>query len=259
MDESAERTRRIRLDLGYDGTDFAGWQAQPDRDAIQSRVEEALRRLYRSEGRIPVTAAGRTDAGAHAEGQVAHFDAPRPIPPEGVAAGANNRLPAAIRILRAAKAADDFHARFDAQAKTYRYDLVNRRPVSPLRSRYAWAVGGALDPAAMETAARAFQGTHDFRAFFAAPPDERPKNPVRTVIGARIAVDSDRIRFEVTATGFLRHMVRRMTGTLVAVGQGRIPVSRVGAMLENPGIPGPRFRAPACGLRLVSVEYPPER
>ncbi len=262
MDGSADGTAgRLRLDLAYDGSDFAGWQAQAGRDTIQSRVEDALAELYRSDRRIPVTAAGRTDAGVHAEGQVAHFDAPRAIPPEGVVAGANGRLPATIRILGAAPAVDDFHARFQARAKTYRYDLVTGAAVSPLRSRYAWAVGGALDPAAMEAAARAFPGAHDFRAFFAAPPDERPASPVRTVLEARLSVEGDEVRFEVTATGFLRHMVRRMTGALVAVGQRRIPASRVRAMLEDPATPGPRFRAPACGLRLVSVAYPdnPER
>ncbi len=250
---------RIRLEIAYDGSDFAGWQRQPGRDTIQSRVEQALRHLYRSEARIPVTAAGRTDAGVHAEGQVAHFDAPRAIPPEGIVAAGNAVLPEAIRILRAAPAAGDFHARFQAKAKTYRYDFLTGPRVSPLASRFGWPVG-TLDTEAMEAAAQAFLGEHDFRAFFTAAPDERPASPMRTVLAARIEQKKDRVRFEVTASGFWRYMVRRMAGTLSAVGRGRIPAARVREMLEDPDAPGPRFRAPARGLCLMSVRYPePER
>ena len=145
-------TVRVRLDLAYDGTDFAGWQAQPDRDTVQGRVEAAVGRLYRRTPgqRTPVVGAGRTDAGVHAEGQVAHFDAPTRIPAAGIRAGLNGLLPDAIRVLAAAEAAPDFHARFSAAGKTYRYHLLTEAVVSPLRSRYAWPVGGGLSREAME-------------------------------------------------------------------------------------------------------------
>ena len=248
---------RVRLDLAYDGSGFSGWQLQPGRDTVQGRVEEALRRLYRRDAgeRIPVVCAGRTDAGVHAEQQVAHFDAPLAIPCHGVRVGANHLLPASIRVLAAREAAAGFHARHDAVAKTYRYYLLPAAPVSPLRARYAWAVGPRLGREAMEAAARAFVGRHDFRAFFAAPAGEQPESPQRTVTAARVFDEDGFLVFEVTADGFWRYMVRRMAGTLVAVGHGRLPAERVGELLADPETPGPRFRAPASGLRLWRVRY----
>lgn len=251
---------RIRLNLAYDGTDFAGWQIQPERDTIQFRVETAVASLYRLErtDRIPVVGAGRTDAGVHAEGQVAHFDAPFRIPPAGVRAALNGLLPGAIRVLAAAETAPDFHARFSAAAKTYRYHLLRTAVASPLLARYAWSAGAGLSRAPMEEAARAFVGRHDFRAFFTAPAGEEPRSPLRTVSVARLLGTADGLTFEVTADGFLRYMVRRMVGTLVAVGRGQLPAARVAEMLGDPERPGPRFRAPASGLRLYRVHYGPD-
>ena len=250
-------TVRVRLDLASDGTDFAGWQAQPDRDTIQGRIEAAVGRLYRHapEARIPVVGAGRTDAGVHAEGQVAHFDAPHAIPPVGIRAGLNGLLPEAIRVLAAAKSAPDFHARFDAVGKTYHYHLLTEAVVSPLESRYAWPAGGGLSREAMEEGAAALAGRHDFRAFFTAPPGEEPATPVRQVSTARFVEAGGELVFEVTAEGFLRYMVRRMVGTLVAIGRGQLPPERVAEMLRDPEASGPRFRAPAAGLRLYRVHY----
>ena len=247
---------RVRLDLAYDGTDFAGWQRQPDRDTIQNRIETAVGRLYREahEQRTPVVGAGRTDAGVHAEGQVAHFDAPLTIPPAGIRAGLNALLPDTIRVLGAAEAAADFHARFDAAGKTYRYHLLTGA-VSPLRTRYAWPAGDGLSREAMEVGAAALVGRHDFRAFFAAPPGEEPATPLRNVLTARFVEAGDELVFEVSAEGFLRYMVRRMVGTLVAIGRGQLPPDRIAEMLRNPETPGPRFRAPAAGLRLYRVHY----
>ena len=248
---------RIRLDLAYDGTDFAGWQHQPDRETIQGRIEAAVGKLYRLAAgeRTPVIGAGRTDAGVHAEGQVAHFDAPFRIPPAGIRTGLNDLLPDAIRVLGAAEAAPGFHARFDATGKTYRYHLLTGTAVSPLRSRYAWPVTGRLYQQAMEEAAGALIGRHDFRAFFAAPRGEEPRSPIRNVFAARLFEAEPELVFEVAADGFLRYMVRRMVGALVAVGRGQLPADRLGALLRDPELPGPRFRAPAAGLRLYRVHY----
>lgn len=248
---------RVRLDLAYDGTDFAGWQRQPDRDTVQGRIEAAVGRLYRQppEQRTPVVGAGRTDAGVHAEGQVAHFDAPVPIPPAGIRAGLNGLLPDSIRVLAAAEAGPHFHARFDTTGKTYRYHLLTDPVVSPLRTRYAWPAGEGLSRQAMEEGAAALVGRHDFRAFFAAPPGEEPATPVRNVFTARLFEAGAELVFEVSAEGFLRYMVRRMVGTLVAIGRGQLPPERIAEMLRDSEAPGPRFRAPAAGLRLHRVHY----
>jgi tRNA pseudouridine38-40 synthase len=250
---------RVRLDLAYDGTDFAGWQRQPDQATVQSRLEAAVGRLYRQAPghRTPLVAAGRTDAGVHAEGQVAHFDAPVAIPPAGIRAGLNRLLPDSIRVLEAAEAAPGFHARFDAIGKTYRYHLLTGAEVSPLRTRYAWPVGDRLSREAMEDGAARLVGRHDFRAFFTAPPGEEPATPIRNVFAARFLESGDDLVFEVFAEGFLRYMVRRMVGALVAVGRGQLRASQVEAMLRDPEAPGPRFRAPASGLRLFRVHYEP--
>lgn len=248
------RTHRIRLDLAYDGADFAGWQRQSDRDTVQERVESALSRLYRS--RVTVVAAGRTDAGVHAEGQVAHYDAVLPIPPRGVVTALNRALPASIRIQAATVASPDFHARHDAVSRTYRYHLVPGPPPSPLVSRFAWATGRELDRGAFEAEAATLPGTHDFRAFFTGSGDGREPNPVRTVLAVRVFRSDPALVFEITATAFLRYMVRRIVGALEAVGNGRLPPGRVAAMLRDPERPGPRLRAPAGGLRLHSVAYP---
>lgn len=271
VDERGENRRmRLRLDLAYDGSDFAGWQLQPGMDTVQGRIEGALARLYGrprrrgakrgfvgSASRIPVVAAGRTDAGVHAEHQVAHFDAPHPrVPPEGVRAALNHRLPGAIRILAAAAATADFHAQHHAAAKTYRYHLLTGNDPSPLRARFALPVGPALDREAMERAAEALPGAHDFRAFAAAPPDDRPETTVRTIREARfLDASPDEWIFEVTADGFLRYMVRRIVGSLLAAGRGQIPPETVAAMLRGDAAPGPRLRAPAAGLRLHRVHY----
>ena len=251
---------RIRLDLAYDGTDYRGWQLQPGHDTVQGRIEDALARLFalaidKTIPRIAVVAAGRTDAGVHAEGQVAHFDAPRPMPSRGLRIALNHRLPDSIRTLRATPAQPDFHARFDAVGKTYRYHLLTEPIPSPLRSRFAWAVGHALDLGQMEIAARAFLGAHDFRAFFHAAPGEEPETPVREIRNVRLFRQTGALVIEVTGDGFLRYMVRRMVGSLVAVGCGRVPTDSVRALLQNAQTPGPRFRAPACGLRLYRVWY----
>lgn len=249
---------RLRLDLAYDGTDFAGWQRQPGRDTIQQRIEHALGRLYRTSAEDPpsVVAAGRTDRGVHAEGQVAHFDAPFEIPPQGVLAAANRVLPPAIRIRAVREVPPNFHARYHAVSKTYRYHLAPDGIPSPLVSRFAWATGRGLDLGAAREAAAAFRGRHDFRAFFTATGDEAPADPVRTITGARLLQEKSVIVFEVTAPGFLRYMVRRMVGTLEAVGRGQLPPSRIREMLDDPDSAGPRFRAPAAGLRLHEVRYP---
>lgn len=263
--------RRIRLDFGYDGTGFAGWQLQPGKDTIQGRIESALSRIYHPPGgrrapagerpRIPVVAAGRTDAGVHAEHQTAHFDAPHSrIPPDALRSALNHRLPGAVRVHAAAPAAPDFHAQHHATEKTYRYHLLTGESPSPLRARFAWPAGPGLDRREMERAAAFFPGEHDFTAFRQSAPDEREKSPVRTIRRAAfLDAAEDEWIFEVAADGFLRYLARRIVGSLVAVGRRRITADSVGALLRNPRTPGPRFRAPAAGLRLHRVDYPEAR
>lgn len=253
---------RIRLDFGYDGTGFAGWQLQPGKDTIQGRIEGALSRIYfppgRSPSRIPVVAAGRTDAGVHAEQQVAHFDPPHPrVPPQALRAALNHRLPGAIRVRAAAPAAPDFHAQHHAREKTYRYHLLTGESPSPLRARFAWPAGPGLDRREMERAAAFFPGRRDFTAFRQSAPNEREKSPVREIRRAAfLDAAGDEWIFEIAADGFLRYLVRRIVGSLVAVGKRRITAESVAALLADPRTPGPRFRAPAAGLRLHRVDYP---
>ena len=248
---------RVRLDLAYDGTDFAGWQAQPDRDTVQGRIEAAVGRLYRqAPGQRTPVVGGREDRRRGARRRTgSSFRRARRDSSAGIRAGLNALLPGSIRVLAAAEAAPDFHARFGAAGKTYRYHLLTDAVVSPLRSRYAWPVGDGLSREAMEEAAAVLAGRHDFRAFFTAPPGDEPETPVRNVMAARFVEAGNELIFEITADGFLRYMVRRMVGTLVAIGRGQLPSDRVAEMLRDPDASGPRFRAPAAGLRLYRVHY----
>jgi tRNA pseudouridine38-40 synthase len=257
----------FKLTIAYDGTNYVGWQRQAAGTSIQGLIEHALREL---DGRdVTVTGAGRTDAGVHALGQVASFSLQREIEPEMLVRALNARLPADVRALSAAAAAADFHARYAARRKTYRYRICNASVLNPFERHLAWHVAGALDVDAMDTAARALEGRHDFAAFAAAGGSTRTTE--RTVVrsrvsrttnlstteglGPRVLRGGDLIVFEITGDGFLRHMVRAIAGTLVEVGRGRWPGGQMGELLasRDRGRAGPT--APPGGLFLVGVEY----
>jgi tRNA pseudouridine38-40 synthase len=262
--------RTFRIVVAYDGTEFVGWQRQASGASIQGLLEDAL---YELDGRpVTVTGAGRTDAGVHALGQVAAFTLERSIEPDVVTRALNARLPDAVRVLSTAVAAADFHPRFGARAKTYRYRLCVAPVLSPFERRYAWHVG-ALDIDAMRVAARCVEGRHDFAAFQSAGTDVattireifvsrieecglridcgiNDKSAIRTPQSAMVCV-----AYEITGDGFLRHMVRSIVGTLVEIGRGRHPASWMDEVIasRDRGAAGPT--APAAGLVLMSVDY----
>ena len=242
---------RIAIGLEYDGSRFLGWQTQPGGGAIQDVLERALAAIAGEE--IAVTGAGRTDRGVHASAQVAHFDTTAVRPETAWVRGVNAFLPESIAVLWARAVDAQFHARFSAIARTYRYRLVNR-PVRPaLSARHAGWHYAALDVAAMRSASRVLVGEHDFSAFRAA--ECQAKTPVRTIHSVEIEQRADEIQFVIRANAFLHHMVRNIVGSLVYVGAGRQPATWMGEVLAS------RDRNKAAptyapeGLYLERIEY----
>lgn len=259
--------RTLKLVLAYDGTRFVGWQRQAEGVSIQGLVEEALGRI---EGRpVAVAASGRTDAGVHALGQVATARLDHPLPAADLLRALNAMLPADVRVLAVDEAPDGFHARFSAREKTYRY-LLAPSPAGPFAGRFAWVVPGDLDVAAMDAAARLLAGQHDFAAFQSTgTPVAHARRrvsrsgvrdaPLAAMLGTALAppaLPGARVlAFEVTADGFLRHMVRAMAGSLAEVGAGRRDPSWLGEALRSGSRAAAGPTAPACGLFLVGVGY----
>jgi len=244
--------RNIRLLLEYDGTRYHGWQRQADAATIQQTIEEALERLTGQ--KLALIGSGRTDAGVHARGQVANFCTVSAIPLKAFHEGLNSLLPPDIAVLAAAEAKPSFHARKSARAKTYEYRILNRPSRSPLSHHYAWWIAPPLDLAAMAAAAAALPGEHDFTAFRASGSDNI--NPVRRVLAAAWReAPGGWLCFTITATGFLRGMVRSLVGTMVEAGRGKAPASILADLLASGArhLAGPT--APPQGLYLVEVVY----
>jgi tRNA pseudouridine38-40 synthase len=238
--------RRIKITLAYDGTDFHGWQVQPNLPTIQGTVEAVLAEI---EGQaVRVEGSGRTDAGVHALAQVAAFSILNPIPEENLKRAMNRLLPHSIRILAVEEAVPDFHARFSAHAKTYEYRIHRGEICSPFERRWVLHHPYPLDEGRLIAAAPVFEGLHDFTPFAAS--DERDQeggSKVRTVFSSRAERVGGRLCYRVRGSGFLKHMVRNLVGTLLEVGKGNLNAEEMWTK------PGPT--APARGLFLVSVEY----
>jgi tRNA pseudouridine38-40 synthase len=219
--------RNIKLLLSYDGTFFSGWQRQRDRRTVQQVLEEAIGQLT---GVIPATnASGRTDAGVHAIGQVVHFLTLSRHPAEVFVKALNAMLPADVRVKGAWEMPQSFHATLDARAKLYRYVIDNGRIADPFQTRYAWHVYQPLDVAAMHRAAQVLAGRHDFHSFETNWPNRM--SSVRTITHVAVNRMNDSVWIDVEADGFLYNMVRSITGTLVEVGKGKWPESRVALAL----------------------------
>lgn len=245
--------KRILITLSYDGTAYAGWQRQKNAVSVQQTVEEAIHKVTAQFS--AVTGASRTDAGVHAMGQAAHFDTISTIPPEKFPFALNPLLPPDIRVLSGCEAPVDFHARFCAQAKRYLYHIHNAPHASAIHRRTEMHVPIPLHIEPMRKAASALIGVHDFSAFCASGGSY--KTPVREIYSIRIARNNAHIILSVYGNAFLYRMVRIITGTLIAVGQAKLPVSCFEHALQT----GNRLllgaTAPAHGLCLEQVEYDP--
>ena len=246
-----------KLLLQYDGTEFHGWQIQGDLRTVQGELTQALSLI---DGRsVNVHGSGRTDAGVHAEGQVASVEIRREISTEKLRAAINANIGKDVRVLTVESVGDDFHARYSALEKTYIYRIVNGPVISPFWWRYVHQEARLLALDRMRESAELFLGKHDWTAFSAAQSDVEDR--VRTVTQVEISERSDErspsslIEIRVSAEGFLRYMVRTMAGTLMAVGRGELNRDAVSAAIETGARPMAAVTAPACGLTLLSVRY----
>jgi len=244
---------RIALGIEYDGSRFLGWQTQPCGGTVQDALESALSAI--ADERVVLTCAGRTDRGVHARAQVAHFDTSAERPLSAWLRGVNALLPESAAVQWALPVAADFHARYSARSRTYRYVLLNRAVRPALAARYAGWMHAPLDLEAMRAAALLLAGEHDFSAFRSA--ECQAKNPVRMLYALEIERRGERLDFVLRANAFLHHMVRNVVGTLVQIGRGKRPPQWAREVLES------RDRARAAptfgaeGLYLEAVEYEP--
>ena len=246
-----------KLLLQYDGTDFHGWQIQDDLRTVQGELTSALSLI---DGRsVAVHGSGRTDAGVHAEGQVASVDVQREISTEKLRAAINANIGRDVRVLIVETTADDFHARYSALEKTYVYRIVNGPVISPFWSRFAHHDARRLDLENMKRGAELFIGEHDWTAFSAAQSDVEDR--VRTITRLEILPRVDErlrgslVEIRVAANGFLRFMVRAIAGTLMALGRGELDLDVIAKAIESGDRPTAAVTAPAHGLTLLSVRY----
>ena len=243
---------RYRLTIEYDGRGYAGWQRQENGPSIQAALEESVYRL--SGERVTISGAGRTDAGVHARGQVAHFDLTREFPAGTVRDALNAHLrPQPIAVLEAEVAAPDFHARFSARSRSYDYRILCRRAPPALDAGRVWHVGRRLDAEAMQAGARMLIGQHDFTTFRAA--ECQAKSPIKTLDVFEIREQDGEICCTVRARSFLHHQVRSMVGTLKIVGDGKFPPDHVGRILAAKDRTACGPVAPPEGLTLMRVDY----
>lgn len=246
-----------RLTIQYDGTDFSGWQAQGDRRTVQGELARALSLLEGAE--VSVHGAGRTDAGVHAEAQVASAHLKREWETERITAALNGNLARDVRVTDVTLVPDDFHARFDAKGKTYCYRVFNERFSSPFWSRYALHESRPLDTQRMRAASQLFLGEHDWTAFSAAQSDVKTR--VRRVTALEVSERTTArgrgrlVEIRASAEGFLRYMVRSIAGTLLATGRGETDDDLIRRAIETGERPHAVVTAPAHGLTLVEVHY----
>ena len=243
---------RVALGIEYDGTSYNGWQRQKTGLGVQQRVEEALSVVANHP--VEVVCAGRTDTGVHATDQVVHFDTHSKRSERGWLLGANTNLPDDINVSWVAPVADDFHARFSATSRSYRYLILNRLQRSALHRNRAWWVYEPLDAALMHEAAQRLLGEHDFSAFRAA--GCQANTAVRKLTDISVTREGDWITLRVTANAFLQHMVRNIMGTLATVGRTEERVEWISEVLKSRDRKAGGIAAPAHGLTLVGVEYP---
>ncbi len=252
--------RNLKLILSYDGTDFAGWQVQPDALTVQGTLASAIGRIT-GEKVLP-QGSGRTDAGVHALTQVVTFVTESSVPTGNFVKALNDILPGSVRVIEAEEAAPDFHARHSALAKTYRYRIYRAPICPPFLARYVWHYPYPLDELAMARAAGMVEGEHDFTSFAAVDPErgregEQVSSPnnVRSIFSSRWERLGDEFVYTVRGAGFLHHMVRNLVGTFILVGKQTLQPRDLARILEAHNRSAAGATAPARGLYLVNVEY----
>ena len=245
--------KNYKMIISYDGSRYKGWEHQRDQETIQGKIENVLGRLAGGDEQVEILGAGRTDAGVHAEGMCASFFLDSQLTAEQIRDYLNRYLPDDIAVREVREASDRFHARYNATGKTYRYTIYNG-PVKPVFDRrYVWTVEERLDIARMKGAASVLQGKHDFASFCRLA--GKNKSTVRNVDDITIRQSGERIILLFHGDGFLRNMVRIMTGTIVAAGKGEIDEERIREILSARDRTIAPATAPAQGLCLVSVDY----
>ncbi len=258
-----QESKSWKLTIEYDGTKYSGWQEQRNARTVQGQLRKAAEDFLGCE--VELQGAGRTDAGVHARAQVAHLRVRPPKDsqrrnwprPDEILRAINSRLPSDVCLLDVAEAPNSFHARHDAVARTYMYQISTRR--TAFFKKYVWWVKEPLDTAAMSRAARTLIGRHDFRAFRAEDPSRPDESPIVVVEDAGIEMEGDLIVFRITASHFVWRMVRRIVGVLVRLGRGEITEADFTRLLEgktNPAIDVAAWTAPGSGLFLERVIYP---
>ncbi len=248
-------TRHFKLTIAYDGAAYAGWQVQTSGIGVQQRVEEAIARIFPGAGRL--RSSSRTDTGVHALGMVAQVEIPAAefkMPIHKLTLAINAHLPPDIRVMRAVSCAADFHARFDAKGKQYRYFVWTGTAMNPLLRHQAWHVTRDLDVAAMRAAARFFLGKHDFKSL-AGTRNYEMKSTVRTLTRCDVRRNGPLLTFILEGDGFLYKMCRGIVGTLVQTGLGRIQVESIQEILKSRDRRAAGMTAPAHGLVLWKVNY----
>lgn len=243
--------RRIKLTVAYDGTNYCGWQIQPNGITVEEVLNRALSRLTGEE--LRVTGASRTDAGVHARGNIAVFDTASTIPAERFAYAVNPLLPEDIAVVNSEEVPQDWHPRYRNSVKTYEYRILNREMPDPLRRKYTWHVSFPLDLDKMRAAAEYLKGEHDFRSFCGV--HTGAKTTVRTVCTLDIEKTGDEIIIRISGNGFLYNMVRIIAGTLTEVGRGLRTPENVKKILEAEEREKSGATAPPQGLTLISIEY----
>lgn len=245
---------RYKITFEYDGTNYCGFQKQPDlpNKSVEEIIENAVFNF--AQQRVKIIASGRTDAGVHALAQVAHFDLNKQFPAEKIVSGLNNYLRGEdIAVLDCTVVDDDFHARFNAKMRHYRYLIINRRAPLTLQKNRAWHLAQNLDTSAMEKAAQFLVGQHDFSAFRDA--DCQAQSAIKTIDKIILQKNDTEILIEISATSFLHHMVRNIVGTLMWVGIDKIKAEEIKTILaaKQRSKSGPN--APSCGLYFLRVDY----
>ncbi len=253
----ARIVRNLKIIMAYDGSDFHGWQVQPERATVQAELAAAIERLTGS--KVLPQGSGRTDAGVHALAQVASCELDAGIPTENLQRALNHVLPPAIRVLSVEEATPEFHARKSAGAKTYRYRIYRGEICPPFLARYVYHYPYPLDEDAMRAAVAVVIGEHDFTSFAAVDPErgreEEEASNVRTIYSSEWTRAGEELIYTVRGSGFLHHMVRNLVGTFLLVGKGTLDCAGMKRVVETRDRSAAGPTAPACGLYLVSVEY----